>query len=180
MLRQRKQYRGGIFLKSNIKYYLLFPAGTFPYVLLFSLYGLFFKGVNPFFLLVLLFLLFLISFICNAVFFSLSMAQKWDAKRIALANMIVKLIHIPAYLAIFVLGVLFIISIFTYVISIFFILFDVAAILLTGLIGVSAVIRARAEGKITDAFTVINGILQFIFCADVVSSIIAFVKAKKR
>lgn len=94
--------------------------------------------------------------------------------------MVVKLIQIPAYLAIFVLGVLFFISIFTYVFSIFFILYDAAAILLTGLIGVAAVIRAHAEGRATDAFAVINGILQFIFCVDVVSSIVVYVRARKK
>ncbi len=163
-----------------MKYYLLIPAGIFPYVLLISLYCLFSETLTPLFLIGVLFLLFLVAFICNAVFVSLSMVQKWNAKGIALANMVVKLIQIPAYLAIFVLGVLFFISIFTYVFSIFFILYDAAAILLTGLIGVAAVIRAHAEGRATDAFAVINGILQFIFCVDVVSSIVVYVRARKK
>ncbi len=106
-------------MKSNIKYYLLIPAGVFPYALIVALLCIFYQIVTPLLLLCMLFLLFIVSFICNAVFVSLSMVQKWDARGIALANMVVKLIQIPAYLAIFVLGVFFFISVFTFAFSIF-------------------------------------------------------------
>lgn len=94
--------------------------------------------------------------------------------------MMIKLISIPAYLVIFVLGVIFMFMIFTFAISIVLMILDGMAIVLSGLIGVSAVKRSHDEKAISTVEMVIHGILQFIFCADIVSSILVFYKAKKK
>ena len=48
------------------------------------------------------------------------LAKGWGARQTAFFNMLIKLVQIPAYLAIFVLGVLFFLTIFTYAFSVFF------------------------------------------------------------
>ena len=111
-------------------------------------------------------------------FFAMGLAKKWDAKKVALANMIVKLIQIPAYIVTFLLGAIFILTVFTYALSFLLVLFDCLTIILTGLTGACVAIRSYKEQKTTIAFSVANGILQFIFCADVVCCILLFVKCK--
>ena len=167
-----------------MKYLLLLPGAVFPYMVLLSLYGLF-SGFfvntiyqNPLLLIPTLFLFFILALGCSIIFFAMGLAKKWDAKKVALANMIVKLIQIPAYVVTFLLGVICILTIFTYALSFLLVLFDCLTIILTGLTGACAAIRSYKEQKTTIAFSVANGILQFIFCADVVCSILLFVKCK--
>ena len=71
-------------------------------------------------------------------------------------------------------------TIFTYAFSIFFVIFDCLTIFLTGLIGVSAVARCYADCKISKPFAIVNGFLQFVFCIDVISAIIVFIKSKAK
>jgi len=94
-------------------------------------------------------------------------------------NMVIKLVHIPAYVAIFILGFAFLLTIFTFVFSIFLFILDVMTIFLTGVIGLSGVIRGYFEKKLSMKSAVIHGILQFVFCVDVISAIIVYRKAKK-
>lgn len=169
-----------------MKYLLLLPGAVFPYMVLLSLYGLF-SGFfvntiyqNPLLLIPTLFLFFILALACSIVFLAMGLAKKWDAKKVALANMIVKLIQIPAYVITFLLGVIFILTIFTYALSFLLVLFDCLTIILTGLTGACAAIRGYKEQKTTVAFSVANGILQFIFCADVVCAILLFIKCRAR
>lgn len=167
-----------------MKYLLLLPGAAFPYMVLLSLYGLF-SGFfvntiyqNPLLLIPTLFLFFILALGCSIIFFAMGLAKKWDAEKVALANMIVKLIQIPAYIVTFLLGAIFILTVFTYALSFLLVLFDCLTIILTGLTGACAAIRSYKEQKTTIAFSVANGILQFIFCADVVCCILLFVKCK--
>ena len=94
-------------------------------------------------------------------------------------NMVIKLVHIPAYVLIFVLGLAFMVTIFTFAITIILVIFDMMTIFMTGLIGLSGVIRACCEKKISIKSAIIHGILQFVFCLDVFSAVIAYRKVKK-
>jgi len=135
------------------KYCLLIPSLLFPYSLLFALYCIYsgflmntlFKN-SPLLLLFFLFVLFAVSLSCNVTFLILSVSRKWNPQSISFANFLVRLLQIPAYIVIFVLGVLLFISIFTYVVSIFFIFFDCLSIFLTGLVGTASVIRCYGTG----------------------------------
>lgn len=55
-----------------------------------------------------------------------------------------------------------------------FFLFDVLTIALSGLLGVAAVSRAQEEGIFTKYYAERLGIFQFIFCVDVVASMISY------
>lgn len=41
-------------------------------------------------------------------------------------------------------------------------------------------LRCRAEGRLTTKAAVLNGILQFIFCADVFSAVWVYQKSKEK
>lgn len=93
--------------------------------------------------------------------------------------MLIKTISIPAYVAIFVIGVACMFTIFTFAISFALMILDAMAILLSGLIGLCAVKRC-CDGKALSANKMIPYcVLQFVFCADVVASIIVYRKARK-
>ena len=94
--------------------------------------------------------------------------------------MIVKLIQIPAYLTIFVLGALFLITIFTYAITIILFLIDCVTLFLSGLLTISSVINASRSQLITKRDAVIFSILQFFFVSDVFSSIILFIHLREK
>lgn len=160
------------------KFILLLPCAIFPYALFIGPYC-FVKGMGnlgesfsflPW--------IFIISLICNEVFLVLSIYKKWDCRKVALFNMVIKIVQIPAYIAVFLLGALSFRTLFTMGLAVVFFLFDCASIFLTGLIGVTSVIRCYTDSIISKRFSILNGLLQFVFCADVISSITIFVQVK--
>ena len=119
-----------------------------------------------------------ISFVLNIIFFVLSITKKWDELYLAKVAMITKLIQIPSYIVIFVLGVFFTITIFTFVFSILMFFFDYLTLIMTGLINSAAVINASRKKAVSFGKNIWIIILQFVFCADVVASIIFYIKIK--
>ena len=137
------------------KYLLALPIFLFPYSLLFGLYclytGFLMESVfqnNGYLLILALFLCTLVSLAFTGALCAWSLAKKTDAAEMAKLNMIVKLVHIPAYIAIFLLGAVMLISVWGIGFTIVFFLHDVAAIAMTGFIGAVAVVRAGAEGRV--------------------------------
>lgn len=98
----------------------------------------------------------------------------------AKSAMITKLIQVPAYTTILVLGVLLAITAFTIPFSIGLFLFDSLTLFLTGLLTAAAAINAVRQGFVTAMDCVLIMVLQFIFCIDVVASIILYLKLRKR
>ena len=169
------------------RFFLLIPAMLQPYILLFALYSIFinqyiverFFDNNGLWLLFMIFVAIVISFICTLIYMPLCLAKGWSARQTAFFNMLIKLVQIPAYLAIFVLGVLFFITIFTYAFSVFFVLFDCITIFITGLVGLTANLRLYKEHKCSGCFAALNSICQFIFCIDVISAVIVYIRSRK-
>lgn len=171
--------------------WLFIPAILFPYVVLAFLGILFFSSRMSMDLMEVLFRnniwLYLLAFLgyillafglCLAGF-SLALAKKWDAASLAKTAWIVKLIQIPAYLAIFVLGVLFLTTIFLFVFTLVLMLLDYVSILMSGMLTSAAVINGSRSGKIRMKRNIWIIILQFIFCADVVAAGICHHRLKK-
>ena len=106
---------------------------------------------------------------------------KWEGRKLAMANMIVKLLQIGHYVTLFLFAVsgALILFLFPMLAAIAFIV-DVMTIALSGLVGLAAVLRCRVEGRLTTGAAIVNGILQFVFCADVFSAIWVFYKSGKR
>jgi hypothetical protein len=124
--------------------------------------------------------LFFVALVCSIITIIKCNVNKVESRMILQFNIIVKLIHIPAYIIIFVFGVLFLITIFTMSFSLAFVVFDMLTILLSGLMGITGVVRGRKEKKIPKRPAIILGIMQFIFCADVLCAIIAYFTVKNR
>lgn len=168
------------------KYIPSILAAIFPYSVLFALYCMFsgflmhsvFQS-NGFLLLLAVLLFWVVSLGCAVATCVMSLARKWDSYELARANMILKLIPVPAYILIFLIGCAFLITIFTFAISIILMLLDGMAIVLSGLIGVAAVKRNHSDKILSTKEMVVHGILQFVFCADVVSAIVVFCKARR-
>lgn len=96
------------------------------------------------------------------------------AARIA---MLIKLAHIPAYLALFALGLMFLLTVFTAGFTLFIVFWDCLAIAFSGAAGAVAVCRCHRGGVLTRTEWIAHTVLQFIFCADVVSAVIVSRKA---
>ena len=167
------------------KYFLLLPALLLPYFLIFMLLCFFndflrehLLGNNPFIAILMLWLSLSIAFVCNIIFIVLCILKKWNAKGISRANMIIRLIQVPAYIIIFILGFFLLTSPFTMAFSLIFFIFDCISVFIMGLIGLVSVIRCYTVGGCTKTFAVVCGLLQFVFCADVITSIIIFIKAR--
>ena len=133
---------------------------------------------NALYLIAAFFVCCLLVTILSAVCFIISIYKKWDALSLAKLYMIIKLLQIPAYVLIFVLGGLFSITIFTIPFSIALILIDCISLFLTGLGVVSAVINTIRQDVFNAKEVIWVVIAQFFFCVDVVASIILYIKLK--
>ncbi len=164
-----------------IKKFTIMLIAIFPYLivlaLIFIFTGQFMETVfhnNAFTLLLILIVMYVVSLVCAIVIFIASISKKSNVLEVLHMNMIIKLIHIPAYLLIFVIGLICMLTIFTIGLSIVLMVLDGMTIVLSGLIGLGGVIRSLRDKKISITAAVIHGILQFVFCADIISSIVIF------
>lgn len=106
---------------------------------------------------------------------------------LAFWNMLIKLIHIPFYLGVFLLGVLFllvaVVPVFTLLspfLILFLILVDVFLMITSSMYGVNALTQAGMKQVVSKKYVIINIILQFLFIADVISAIALYIKVKKK
>ena len=171
---------------------MIVPAMLLPYLALFTLATVFLSTKTDFFgyimesvfnsnawlLLTFFALCCSIAGAFDIIFAVLSIREKRDAVSLAKAAMLIKLIQIPAYTLIFVLGGLLTIAILTIPFSIGLFLFDCLSVLLTGAVVVIAGVNSIRQGtfKLKDVLPIM--ILQLVFCADVVSSVIFYVMLK--
>lgn len=156
----------------------------FPYIIVFALICLFIgPSMGNIFnsLIFILIVLYVVVLVCAVVMFIKGITKKKRSIELLRFNMIIKLTHIPVYLIIFLIGLLCTITIFTIGITIVLMILDGMTIILSGLIGLGGVIGSLREGKISIRKAVIHGILQFVYCADIISSIVIYrtVKAIK-
>ena len=133
--------------------------------------------VNPLLLIALFWLLGLAG---AAVVFLQAVRGKWEGRKLALASMIVKLLHIGHYMTMFLFAASGALLLFLFpVMAAIALTTDVMTIVLSGIVGLAGVVRCRAEGRLTARAAVVNGILQFIFCADVFSAVWVFYNSGK-
>lgn len=101
-------------------------------------------------------------------------------------NMLIKLLHIPFYIIVFLIGMLFfavsVIPAFIFVTpAVIFILFmiDLLLMYITSIYGISALARGKRKGVISTTFLIVNIILHLFFVTDIISSVIVFAELKK-
>lgn len=110
------------------------------------------------------------------------MAAKGKYKAVSLArmNMIIKLVHIPAYLLHFAIGIMgLLLGIFGFGFIFWAILIDLLTIGLSGMVGISACVSARKEGLISKSAAVLYAFMSFTYCVDFIFAIVLFVKSRK-
>ena len=146
---------------------------------------------NALFCLAALAVCFLIALVSVIVLCILGCRASVPPDRRALLVMGIKLIQIPAYAALFVLGALFLATIFTIPFTLFlatiftipftlFIVFwDVVTIILSGAVGAVFLRKNYCAGCLNHTEWIVHTVLQFVFCADVVSTVIVFRKLKQ-
>lgn len=178
----------------NKKLFLIFvPIVLVPYLVLFGLSTIFFStklplfhwiiesvfGGNALHLIAALLLYCIFITVLSVVCFIVSIHAKWDALLLAKLAMIIKLVQMPAYGLILALGVIFILSIFTIPFSIGLFIFSCLSVFMTGLFVISSVIITIKKNifAFNEVFWVI--LLQFVFCADVISSVGFYIKLKR-
>ena len=177
---------------SEKRIWMIIPTALLPYLGLFTLATIFFSTKCSFFeyimvsifrnnalnLIAVLLICCIIATLINIICFVASIRKGWDALSLAKSAMIIKLIHVPAYVLIFVLGILLTLTIFTIPFSVGLFLLDCLTLLLSGLLTTASIINTVRQGvfKAKDIFWII--ILQLVFCADVVASIVFYFKLK--
>jgi len=134
---------------------------------------------NAYVLFLTLFVVFVLALLTSVAVFIISIVTKWNTKDLLRVNMIMKLVHLPANIAILYFTFAFMLTIFTFAISMILIVIPCITIFMSGLIGLAGVIRSAVEKKLSAKEAIIHGILQFIFCADIISSIMIYKKFKK-
>lgn len=121
----------------------------------------------------------MILYILNIIFLIKAKNGKWSAQELARTNLLVKLIQIPAFLFIFLVGLLCTILIFTIGISLVLGLLDVICIGLTGIFATATFHRLRKEQQISTKMQIMYSIASFLFCVDVITAMIAYRKSKR-
>lgn len=106
--------------------------------------------------------------------------REQSAARSAKRNMIIKLIHIPAYLFHFILGLAgTLMSVWGIGIVMFAVVIDAVTIILSGIQAAGCAVCAARNGT-GKALSVICGIGSFIYCADIIIAVYMYINAKRR
>lgn len=157
------------------KYIFLTFIILFPYIpIILSV-----AGVNPDYIFICIAVMFLLSAISSIAYLVCAIRNKWNAIHLSLLNMIVKLVHIPAFVMYFIMGLSGLLFVHFLAITIIVFLFDCIVISFSGAVALSAVLRTKDENKISIGYAVFFAISGFVFCADVITAVILYVIAKK-
>ena len=172
--------------------WLVLPSLFLPYFLLLSFAIIFFSPFlverftalleNPvgILLVIPLFILYCLGCIVPCgIFALLSIKNNWDEKSIAKTAMIFKLVQIPAYIIIFVLGVLLFMAIWTIPVSILFMVVDVLSVALTSTITISSILLLLKDDKIERKRAILFIVSQLFFCVDVLGAILYYRHLKR-
>jgi len=113
--------------------------------------------------------------------------DKEEGEKLAFYDMLIKLIHIPFYILIFVFGMVLVavmvVPVFV-MLTPFLILMlaigDFFLMITSSMYGISAALRLGKAGEISKTASVVHFILHFFFVADVISAIVLYRTAKKK
>ena len=172
-------------------YLLLILSALFPYLAVGSIWACMYTEVghafierwldsNLWLLFVWIFVFWLIALILSVICTVLT-ARRRSVKELARINLILKCLHIPVYVLIFCIAVLFFIAVpllFLIVARLCFIL-DAMTIITSGVFGLGTMIKAREQNILSSAAAVLLAISQFVFCADVICAAAVFLRIRK-
>ena len=163
-----------------MKRFLLIPALIYPYLIALSVLGLYsghVPGDSIFLPLLILAVLWLVGLPMAAAYSLIGITMKANPISDARDVMILRLVQIPAYLFILVVGLMSMITIFTVGITITLIALCVTSRILSGVAGISAAVGAVR--RVDTPIAVTCGVLGFLWLADVISAVILHTKLCK-
>ena len=132
---------------------------------------------EPWMVLVLWALIFLLIFAPAMVCAFLLPRRGWPARRLLFWNMLLKVCNIPFFLCVFFAGMMM--SVFVIPLLLPLILIDYSVLLPSTMYGLSGLLQARREGRIRTKTLLVHGVMQFFFCLDVFSAICLYVNVRK-
>lgn len=172
----------------HLKKLLLIPTLLLPYYLVFNFVIIFFSAWSPvcaeleetlFQSSIVFNVQWLVVFVCvafiTATIYLILALRSNDIKDLTRNTMLVKLIQTPAYVAIFVMGIIaFLGMIFTIALVPVYFIFDCLAVCLTGIVSLPGSIKGlrKIEAK---GLWIPCAILEFFMCIDVVACVVQFV-----
>lgn len=109
-----------------------------------------------------------------------SLVKKVDSKKLALVNMIVKLVHIPAYVFLFLFGLGGIMMVQFLAITIVVFVIDCILVFTSGIFGATSAIRGKKQGYVGDFYMTVLLVGSFVFCLDVVLSVVNYIRISKK
>ena len=93
--------------------------------------------------------------------------------------MIMRIIQIPCYVAVFIVATVCLLTIFTIGFTAVLAVVDCVSITITGIASIPVYVILHRSGWISQRQKVLYSILSFVFCADLVVSIICYKDARK-
>ncbi len=166
-----------------MKKLLLLPTILFPYTVCLCLgYGFIaqsFSNTTIEILGIFVFVTLVLSFVCNLIY--VFTAKENTAKELIKTALLIKAVHIPTYILIFVLGVLMGLMFFmTFPFILLLIIIDLLTLWISGMISVYSLAKSLIEGGLcSKPLLIIAMVCQFFFCADIIS-LFVIKKAIKR
>lgn len=152
-------------------------------VFFFLMIGPRFIGDTSYIMFIIVFALMVILYIAGGIstiiLFIGNIKRKKNGIELIRINMIIKIVHILAYILIFILGILFSITIFTFAFTFLLIALDVLTIIQSGTVGVSGIISCAREEIFSKKLAALYGFTQYIFCIDVIVAVLLYVKIKR-
>lgn len=105
---------------------------------------------------------------------------QFTQKEILFWGMLIKLVHIPIYIFIFMTGIFLTVFLPLGITLVpFLVIFDYLLLLSSGMYVISGIRKTWKEGKITKKKEILMIICQFIFCFDVISAVYMYMNTDK-
>ena len=170
-------------MKKNSKLYFVM---LYPYIFLFvALYTFFISkylpdSVSRFIIFFLPGAFGFITFIVVVMNFIKTLKGETVALDLARSNKLIKLVHIPFYILMFLLGCLgLVMSIWGIGLIIGAVVIDLFTIFFSGTVGMCAAIKSYKEAKLTKSEAFSYAVCSYIYCIDVFAAVIYCSKIKK-
>ena len=89
-------------------------------------------------------------------------------------QMIMRIVQIPCYVAVFVVAVICILTIFTFGFTLLLGVVDCISIVITGMVSIPVYVILKQSGRISYRRMVIYSVLSFVFCADLIVTAVCY------
>lgn len=169
-------------MKNSFSFTLLmmFPVFLALYIILVLLISTVFEsdGFIALSLIAIVFMLF-VTFICSVVEIAMLITKKDASYELLRVNMVIKMVHIAGFIMLFILAVLFAITVAGVFLSILIWFVSWIMIILSGSIGCIGIRNLVKRGVISKSEGVEHYICQFIFFVDVINAAALYYKFYK-